>query len=1115
MGNCYSKLSTARYWCTVGIFLASSLILVPASFGQGMAALSGKVADTQGALIPSAVVTATQAGTGTRTIVNSNTSGQYVLPSLPPASYSISVVAPGFKTFDQVGILLQADQSVTVDVTLQPGQTSETVTVTANTAEVDTTTATLSSVIGQRNVQDLPLNGRNAALLTEEVPGVIQGPVDNNDQGPQKAFPSALTVSVNGARSADTNYMFDGGNNIDELYSLNLPFPFPDALQEFSIQTNNYNAEYGQNAGGVVNIISKSGGEAYHGDLFEFVRNGMFNASNFFSSTVDPLKRNQFGGTLGGPVGIPHLFKIKRSFFFVGYQKTILHDKQGGVGSFIATQANLNGDFSALESASNPNNPLGKVVQITNPYTGQPYPGDKIDPSTFNPAALAITKALPSVTGNGAIYYQNPLIQGFNEILVRGDQDVGSADHVFVHFYRNSFNQAGVYDAANLLTYNDQSTIPVLSALVSERHTFSPNLLNSLVVNYSREVSTRGPLSGVPSLADFGVNIPQPPVNALAGFSVSGFFSFGASAQATFRRNNYTLADDVHWVKGRHSMAFGVHAELSKVDINSNFNNSGSLGFTAAGTNDALVSFLLGYINTFNQGSGQYLNDRNQFYGFYAQDSWRVTNKLTLNYGVRYEPFKPWAEVHHKLMQFNPAAYAAGRVSTIYPLAPPGLLFPGDAGVPEQGVSPNYKNVMPRVGFAYDVHGDGKLSIRGGGGLFYDTRQAALFNQTPSEITPFSTSVALTTPQGNLSNPYAGIPDPFIGPPQPPSSYVFPLPVQVESYDPSGVFKVQLTYAYNLTLQQQLSNTTTMTIAYAGSHSSHMFYNDDYNPSTYIPGSKLGANSRRIYKNYSDIDVVNMGANGAYNSLQTSVQRRVSTGQTIAVNYTWSKAMDTLPYLADNWLPSSGPGAPYAIPIYQPNYKRLDIGPSDFDRTNVLSAYYVWQLPKLAGGNRAVRAIVNDWAASGIFQAQSGQPITVTAGSDISGTALLADRAVWNGQRPYGGGACLGSKVPCKNYLNPADFSLPAAGTFGNVAKGSFRGPGYFDWDASLSRSFPFLESRAFEFKAEYFNVINRNNLNNPNVSVQGAGFGAISSAAVTESQITPRVAQFSAKIIF
>ncbi len=1108
------KVITGRK-CFAGVIFLAFLILLPGSFGQGRAVLSGKVADSQGALIPSAVITATQTKTGAKTIVNTNETGEFVFPSLPASTYSISVTAPGFRTYNQVGIVLQADQSVTANVTLQLGGTSQSVTVNADQVQVDTSTGTLSNVIGEQSVGDLPLNGRNAAQLTEETPGVILGPVDNADQGTQKTFPSAVTVSVNGARSADTNFMFDGGNNIDEYFSVNQPFPFPDALQEFSIQTSNYNAEYGQNAGGVVNIVSKSGGDTFHGDLFEFVRNGMFNAANFFSSTVDPLKRNQFGGTVGGPVEIPHLFKSKHSFFFVGYQGTILHDKMGGVNSYLPTQANLSGDFSALLSATNPNNPLGKVVQIVNPSTGQPYAGDMINPGTFNQAALNIMKQMPKVTGNGAIYYQNPLIQTYHEIIVRGDQDLGVADHLSGHFYRNSFSNAGVYDPTNLLTYADLSTIPVTSALASETHTFSPRLLNILVVNYSREVSTRGPLSGVPNIASYGVNIPQPAVNALAGLTVSGFFNFGTAALALFRRNNYTLSDDVHWVKGRHSMAFGVHAELSKVDIDSNFNNSGTFTFNSNSTNYALAGFLLGSIYSFQQGNGQYLNDRDQFTGLYAEDSWRITNKLTLNYGLRYEPYEPWQEIHHKIEQFSPTAYANGQVSTVYPLAPAGLLFPGDPGVPEQGVKPGFKNFMPRVGFAYDVLGNGSLSVRGGGGLFYDTRQPAIFNSIPSEITPFSTSVSLTDPQGNFSNPYQGIADPFSGAPNPPSTYVFPLPVQVNSYDPSGIFHTQLTYAYNLTVEKRLSSSTTLRVAYVGSHSSHLFVDDDVNPSTYIPGSTLGTNSRRQFKNFSDIGVASMSGNASYNSLQASINRQVAKGITLSGNYTYSKSMDTLPYGTVDTTPSSGPGNPYAISIYSPNYKHLDIGPSDFDRTHVFSGSYVWTLPKLTGGNGIVRTIVNDWHTTGIVQTQSGQPITVFSGSDISKSGLLEDRAVWNGQNPYGGNACTTSKVPCKNYFNSAAFSLPAAGTYGNVTKGEFRGPGYFDWDAGLFRSFPFEKSRALEFRAEYFNVINRNNLNNPVATLSSGGFGTISSTTATESPITPRVAQFSAKLVF
>jgi hypothetical protein len=300
--------------------------------------------------------------------------------------------------------------------------------------------------------------------------------------------------------------MFDGGNNIDEYTNVNQPFPFPDALQD-SVQTSNHNAEYGQNAGGVVNIVSKSG-RPLHGDLFEYAQRHV-QAANF-SSTVDPLKRNQFGGTAGGPVMIPHLVHSKHTFFFVGYQKTITRDEQGGVNSFIPTQANLSGDFSALLDATSPANPLGKAVQIVNPHTLQPYPNNYIDPSSFDPAAVALMKDLPSVGGNGLVFYKNPLAEDFNEVIVRGDQDLGARDHLTAHYYLNGFTNAGVLNTLNLLTYAAGSHIQVQSALASETHTFNPNLLNSLVGNYSREISTRRTVPNGPNITDFGVNNQLP-----------------------------------------------------------------------------------------------------------------------------------------------------------------------------------------------------------------------------------------------------------------------------------------------------------------------------------------------------------------------------------------------------------------------------------------------------------------------------------------------------------------------------------------------------------------------------------------------------------------------------
>jgi len=1078
------------------------------SFGQGLGTISGTVTDPSGAEIPSAAVVATQTDTGATISVKTNGTGAYVFPSLAPSGYTISVTAAGFKVYVQTGIVLQANQSETVNAVLQLGEPSQIVTVVANAVQVDTTTGTLSQVIDRKSVNDLPLNGRNAAQLTELVAGVILGPVDNADQGLTKTFPAAVTVSINGSRSSDTNFMFDGGNNIDEYTNVNQPFPFPDALQEFSVQTSNYNAEYGQNAGGVVNIVSKSGGDAFHGNLFEYVRNGIFNARNYFSSTVDPLKRNQFGGTFGGPVAIPHLAGSKHSFFFVGYQKTIVRDQQGGVNSYIPTQANMNGDFSAMLNASNAANPIGKAVQIVNPHTGVAYPNNYIDPRTFDPAAVALMKDLPSVGGNGLVFYQDPLAQGYSELLLRGDQDLGSKDHVTAHYYLNDFSNAGVLNTSNLLTYASQSNIRVQSALLSETHTFAPSLLNTLIVNYSREISTRGPLPNGPDVSDFGVNIYQPPSKAIIGIAATGFFTLGASAQAAFQRNNYSLADDLHWVLGNHSLSFGVHAELSKVDIDSQYNQPGSFVFNSNTTNYGLASFLLGYLYTFNQGAGQYFNNRAQFYGFYGQDIWKISRRLTLNYGIRYEPFLPWKELRRRVEQFSPTAYAAGLRSTVYPNAPAGLLFPGDPGVPEQGVRSVLSNVMPRAGFAYDVHGNGTLSLRGGAGVFYDTRQPAILNSIPSETSPFSVSVSLTTPQGPFSNPYAGITNPFPAPLTPPSNLIFPSPVQVNTYDPSGTFQVPVTYDWNLTVEQQLTKNLITRIAYVGAHASHLFVSNDMNPANYIPGSKLGPDQRRHFPGFTHILEASMSGTESYNSLQTTLEQRVSHGLSIMANYTFSKAIDTLPYLTIDSTPSSGSGAPYAYPIYQSNYKALDIGPSDFDRHSVFAASYIWLFPKLSGGLRALRVIINDWRTTGIFQLQSGSPLTITAGSDISQTSLLQDRAVWNGQNPYGSGACKTTSA-CKNYLNPAAFSLPAPGAFGNVVKGSFRGPGYFDWDAGLVRTFALKGESNFEFRAEYFDLLNHTNLSNPVSAVGSGGFGSIASAN------TPRIAQLSAKFSF
>jgi hypothetical protein len=1059
-----------------------------------------------GAIVSSATVTATQTATGTRTVVQSNASGTYVFPSLPPATYSIAIDAVGFSTFVEKNLVLQANQSLTVNAVLKVGTATQVVSVNANAVQVNTTSSTLSQVIDRAQVNNLPLNGRNAAQLTTLVAGVVSTPNDGTDAGNTKTFPVAVEISANGSLAGQTAYQMDGADNLDSYTDANQPIPFPDALEEFSFQASDYAAQYGQSAGGVVNVVTKSGTSQYHGDLFEYIRNGAFNARNYFASTVDPLKRNQFGGTLGGPVKIPHLVSGKNTFFFVGYQGTISHDAVGGQTAFLPTQANLQGDFSALLSASNPDNPVGKKIQLVNPFTGQQFTGDQIPTTDFDSAALAVVKDLPSVTGNGQVAYQQPTDETFQEVLVRGDQTFGAHDRGFVHYYTNTFQLDGALNPSNLITYADQSNIHFQSAVLSETHIFTDNLLNDLVLGYSREISIRGPLSGAPDAASFGVKIWQPAQTAIQSISVSGFFKIGANPQATFQRNNYTLADNLHWVKGKHNFGFGLAIELSKNDVNSVLYEPGQFGFNATNSNYALASFLLGYMSSFQQGSGQLSNDRDQFYGLYGQDSWKVTRRLTVNYGLRWEPFIPWQEVGHRLMQFNPAAFAAGRVSQVYTNAPAGLLFPGDQGVPEQGVRNNYRDVMPRLGFAWDVFGNGKTSVRGGGGIFYQTRQDANSNQKSSQVTPFSVNVNYSYPAGPFSNPYKGLTNPFPAPSPAPRNIVFPSPVQVYTYDTSGNFHVPVTYTWNVTGEQQLTGSLLARISYVGSHSSHLYAAEELNPATYIPGSKLSTDQRRRYLGYTTITQTSMVGNDNYHAIQATLEQRVTNGLTFTANYAWSHSINDLPL--ENEITDQATGQSYIYPVYDPNFNSLDIGPPDFDRASVLSGSYIWTLPKLHSGYGAMKAIVNGWQTTGIVQAETGEPVTITAGEDISQTNIGQDRAQYSGGTVYGHGACKPNSR-CRDYIVPGSFSLPATGSFGNVVKGSFRGPGYADWDAGLIRSFNLNERASFDFRAEYFNLLNRANFNNPVNSVTSASFGGITSAN------DPRIAQFSLKFVF
>ncbi len=1094
---------------------------------QGLGRIAGIVTDPSAAVVPFASVTLVEEGTSLKTETKTDARGLYIFPSLRPTTYTLAVSASGFATSTQKGVVLQADSSVTLNVALSLRQAAEVLTVDATAPLVDTSSSTVGGVVDQRRIVELPLNGRNAASLMLLTAGTVLATPAGADQGDTKTFPAALTISANGARQNQTSYRLDGANNNDSYTNVNQPFPFPDALQEFSVQTSNYSARYAGNAGGVVNIITKSGSNGAHGSLFEFNRNAVFNARNFFASKRDQLKRNQFGGTLDGPVVIPGLYNgTNKTFFFVGYQGTRIRNTGLGRSAYIPTTEQVKrGDFSGVLSASDPRNPLSKATTIRDPITGQVYAGNIIPVSRFDPAAVALMKYLPEASGRGQVFFGTPLNQAFNEGITRVDHSIGNADRMFGRYFFDRYETAPFLDLTNYLSAANMSVIDAQNFTLGETHTFSPAVLNDFRINFSREVATRGPAAGSINVNDLGVKIWQPGgKKTLENIAASGFFTVSQSDPAVFTRNEYGLADSLSWVRGAHSLAFGVDVSRSWLIIRNTYLQPATFTFTSDVTNYALASLMLGYLRQFRQGNGEFNDNRRNSFGLYVQDDYRVSRKLTLSLGLRHDPFFPWKETKGRVQQFRVEDYYAKRKSKMFVNAPPGVLFPGDDGMPPYGVRANYRNFAPRVGFAYDVTGRGTTSIRGGFGMFYESLQTGYASNRAVNVTPYSPVVVLTTPQGSFSNPYQGLTSPVPVPFPPPKDATFTLPTSAFTFDPSngGRYQTPVVYNYNLIIERQLSTNWMLRLAYVGSHGSHQMEGIQLSPAVYIPGSTLSADMRRFFPEYSSINQLSNDINSSYHSLQVTVEKRVSQNFMVLGNYTWAKSMDTLAFGSS--VAVSGGNSP--IPWYLPGRREFDTGPSSFDYRHRLVTSYIWVLPKFAGPSSLLRHVLGGWQLSGLLTLQSGGPLTILAGKDQSGTAIGSDRAVALREDVYGHGAC-GSSAPCVDYLIPSAFGLPGMGTYGTLGKGTYRGPNMITLDSGLSKEISVYRDRVrLRLRAEAFNTFNRVNYMDPgqsaggaergnvptsyqSITVSSAGFGSIRAA------FDPRIMQLALKLTF
>ena len=1047
-----------------------SLAFLPALvFAQGTVTIYGSVSDPSGGAIAGAKVAVTNQATDQSRETISAADGNYTVPDLPVGTYRLTVSAAGFKTFVQDSILVQVDENRRVPVRMAIGGVSESVTVAADVAQVETRSAALRQVVDSARIVELPLNGRNPLQLQYLVAGSSASTDPSGGQGEN------TSVSINGMRANSNNYSLDGADNQDPFFNTPSVFPNPDALEEFSLQTSNYSAELGRNAGGAMNAVTRSGTNDLHGTLFEFLRNQDFDSRNFFANSVSPFKRNQFGFTVGGPV------RKNKTFFFGSYQGTRVASEPGTQTPIVLAAAQREGNFAGSKA-------------IKDPLTGAPFPNNVIPASRLSPPALNFLTAfvpLPN-SPNNAYTFPTASTTVDDQAIVKIDHTLTAANQLSgrLLYERNNTNQVpNNLDLPGFWAIIDYSNWNVA---VNDIHTFTPHLVNSFTFGFNDVTRNQLPhVAAQTSLVDLGTGFIRSAPGPIAyDTEVAGYFQAFSRYLLNQYRKYVQYTDGVNWMLGSHSLKFGADLRQSICDQSQNFQTDPQVLFTANFTGLAIADFMLGRENSFTEGAPNAGSPRTIEFAAFIQDDWKVSRRLTANLGLRWDPWLPYKDDLNAISQFRP-----GEQSVVYPTAPLGYVFPGDPGVSSTSLQSRLNNWGPRVGLAYDLSGNGKTSLRAGYGLFYsDIRQQSLNNLSSNE--PFGLSMAVTQPSGGLSNPYADTGNPF--PFQPPASqqerqnFKFTTPLTtVTEFDPN--FRDAIVEQWNFSVQQQVFSDWILTAAYAGSAGSHLFIQNQLNPAIY---GKAGStvNARRFYApNYTSIvDQLSVG-NSNYHSLQVSANKRFHHGLTILANYTWSKSID------EGSNDGDAPSNPFNI--------RSNRAVSTFDIPQKFVGSFVWQLPGSGLRGGLARAIAGGWELNGIVNLQSGAPFTVTSGVDNSQSGVNADRANLVGDWHVAGGRTEAQML--REYFNTAAFTVNPVGTFGNAGRNILFGPGLSNIDFGGIKGFRVKDRYQVQFRAEAFNLFNHPAFNNPNANVSAGTFGTITSAGA------PRVVQLALKAMF
>ncbi len=1101
----YAGSAVARALC----LLALTFGLAPSAVAQSVSGtILGTVTDSTGAIVAGAKVTIVNEGTGLTRVLTADSNGEYTAPALPTGHYTVTSEMTGFKTVALSNIELGVDQRVRINIKHEVGAMTESVSVTADTPLIQTSSSELGTTVGSTQIEALPLNGRNFVSLTRSIPGVLRGiPGANIDGAGSLAWRASASFSANGQRPRDNNYMLDGVDNNETWLQTVVIFPSVDALDEFKMQTSTYSAEYGRSLGGVVNLQIKSGTNTLHGSGFDFMRNDAFDANNFFNNRAGRAKpqfeQNQFGGTIGGAV-----FKDKTFFFtdYQGHRETLGQTFLSTVPS-IAMRA---GDFSEVNRV------------IYDPTTGQPFQGNVIPGGRVDTVARNILTQLypePNTAGsrqaNGQTinnYLINPLKhRQDNQFDVKVDHNLSASNRFFTRY---SFQKTHREQPATLPHGDAGATfgagigdIKGQSLAFNDTQTLGMNWLNEFRFGWSSIKFFMTPIDYLTNPANAvglpGINLNDA-TSAFTQFTFQNIRNLGQNGNQPLitNQNDFQIFDNVTWVKGKHTVKSGGSLTLRSREILNadsitgvfNFNNnmtSNCAGQPAgcsvnSATGFDVASFMLGLVNTKNRAlfdANTYTEKRPE-YSLYVQDDYRVTNRLTMNLGLRWDVYVPWVEKDNRQSNFD-------ETTGKFVVASDGAVIAGvEVGRYLQTYSKG--DLGPRFGLAYDLTGDGKTMIRGGYGIFWNFTPGGT-SSSKAQNPPFLQSTSLNanpTAYGSNLLLKDGLPaPPGVDPNRPAAGTT------------RSIFDINFRDAYarqwNINVQRSFFTNYMLEVAYVGSQGRNMLVKGDPNQARPVVGVS-DSNVNRPYATLAPAlrTIGQVQAKGTldYNALLVKFQRRFANNFSMLTSYTYGKAMD---------LNSDNDGLVTLTNVYDPQYNR---GPADYDITHTFAESVIYEVPwantKLYGG----------WQLAGILTARGGLPLTVTATQGVQSTGT--------GNRPNR--ICDGklANPTIDKWFDTACFVqvTEITGTYGDSGRGVIRGPGSFNIDASLIKNTKFGRYTT-EFRIEAFNLLNHPQFANPNTTVGNAAYGTISAMLSSPScslcGTTERQVQLAIKVRF